>query len=100
MPFSYFDRLPEREKAIYRKSDEVHAIRLPPPVAHALCETVATLQEALAKDRRDAVEVCATTIANGICAALGTPRVAVDVLEIRPRRRDSELHGLYTWEDG
>jgi hypothetical protein len=100
MPFSYFDRLSAREKTIYRKSDELHAIRLPPPVAHALAETVGALQEALAKDRRDAIAVCATTIANGICAAMGAPKVAVEVLEVRPRRRDSELHGLYTWEDG
>src|SRR5262249_23594637 len=60
----------------------------------------AALQESLARDRREAVEVAARTVADGICRALGTPRVAVEVLEVRPRRRDSELHGLYTWEDG
>jgi len=99
MPFSYYDRLSMHEQAIYRKSDQLHAIRLPPPVAHALAETVSALQEALGRDRREAVEAAAQTIANGICGALGARRVDVEVLEVRPRRRDSELHGLYTWEE-
>jgi len=99
MPFSYYERLSAREKAIYRKSDEMHAIRLPPPVAHALAETVGAMQEALARDRREAVAAAAQLIAGGICSALGARPVAVEVLEVRPRRRDSELHGLYTWED-
>ena len=100
MPFPYYDRLSPRQQTIYRQSDEVHAIRLPPPVAAALGETVDALREALARDRLPAVETAARTIVDGICGALGTPQVGLEVLEVRPRRRDSELHGLYTWEDG
>jgi hypothetical protein len=31
MPFSYYDRLSERNKAIYRRSDDVAALKLPAP---------------------------------------------------------------------
>ena len=35
MPFAYFDRLSAARKKIYRRSDEIHVVRLPEPDALA-----------------------------------------------------------------
>ena len=54
MPFAYYDRLSSRNKAIYRRSDEV--VRLELPHAELLHPLVDALREALERDDRRAVE--------------------------------------------
>ena len=94
MPFDYYQRLSPKERAVYRKSDELHAIRLPRP--RELHDTVDLLAKALSKDDRAEVEVCASSLLRAICEQLEVPPVIVEVLAVRPQLPDAELHGLYT----
>ncbi len=94
MPFDYYQRLSRRERAVYRKSDELHAIRLPRP--SELHDAVARLAQALAADDRAEVERCAFTLVRAITEQLEVPPVMVEVLAVRPQLTDAELHGLYT----
>lgn len=103
MPFAYYNRLNKRQKAIYRASDKVPRLKLPAP------ETAREHAEALAKalaltgpaaDLRRAVARTATRLASEVCSQLGVDPVRIKILARRPRSAESELHGLYTWEEG
>ncbi len=98
MPFAYYDRLSSRNKAIYRRSDEV--ARLDLPHAELLHPLVEALREALQRDDRRAVEKAASLLARGILKALDLEPIAVQVLAVRPSSSGGELHGLYTREEG
>jgi len=94
MPFSYYSRLSSREKAIYRRSDEVTTLALPDP--EALRPVVDEVRQALASDQRRAVEAAAERLVLGIVEPLGLPSLSVSVLAVRPSSSWGELHGLYT----
>ncbi|HVO12017.1 MAG TPA: hypothetical protein VMX54_14855 [Vicinamibacteria bacterium] len=94
MPFAYYSRLSSREKAIYRRSDEVTTLALPNP--EALHPTVDALGLALSSDERRGVEAVASRLVLEIVERLGLPPVAVSVLAVRPSSSWGELHGLYT----
>jgi len=97
MPFAYYDRLSARAKAIYRKSDAVTELRLAAPeLLHPL---VRGLSEALAGEKRAAVELAAGYLARGLTDMLEVRPVRVQVLPVRPRSDWGELHGLYTPDD-
>jgi hypothetical protein len=96
VPFAYYDRLSPRQKAIYRASDAVAAVRL--PGAEALRPGVADLAEALRRDDRPGVALAAGRLVVGITHALDVPAAAVEVLAVRPSLKWGELHGLYTSE--
>jgi hypothetical protein len=98
MPFAYYDRLSSRQRAIYRRSDEIQSVRLPHPgLLHPL---VGALREALARDDRRAVERAAELLARGILKMLEMDPIQVQVLAVRPSSGEGELHGLYTREEG
>ena len=97
MPFDYYRRLSRRDQEIYRKSDALHAVRLPNP--SELQPLAGALEEALSDDDRARVEAAAGELVGGITAQLGVAEVVVEVLAVRPRLTDSELHGLYTQEE-
>ncbi len=94
MPFAYYARLSARDRAIYRRSDEITALELPDP--QPLQPLVTGLQEALLADERRQVEAVASRLAAGITQRLGIPPVSVSVLAVRPSSSWGELHGLYT----
>jgi hypothetical protein len=94
VPFSYYDRLSARAKAIYRRSDAIVAIRLERP--ELLQPLVGGLEQSLASEIRAAVEVASGHLARGITEMLQVRPVAVQVLAARPRSDWGELHGLYT----
>ncbi len=97
MPFAYYDRLSERDRAIYRRSDAVTTFDLPhPALLHGL---VAELRAALESEERRGVEAAAARLANGLATQLGLPAVKVEVLAARPSSGWGELHGLYTREE-
>jgi hypothetical protein len=98
MRFSYYDRLSARDRATYRRSDEITSIALPRP--EELWPFVAVLREALARDDRNAVAAAATRLAQGIVLLLDAPPVRIEVLAVRPVSREAELHGLYTNPEG
>ncbi len=97
MPFAYYERLSERAKAIYRKSDAITA--LPLSSAATLHPAVADLRSALARDERREVEAAAQRLVDGLVQQLGMSPVAVTVLAVRPSSSGGELHGLYTREE-
>lgn len=103
MPFSYYQRLNRRQQAIYRASDKVPEVRLPTPdIArkHADELSRALAAEPNSAEQRAAVARAANRLAREICTQLGIDPVRVRVLACRPRSAGSELHGLYTWEQG
>ncbi len=93
MPFPYYARLTARQKKIYRASAAIPAVEL--PGAEALQPLTAELERSLAAEERRAVQTAAQRLADGVCAALGVPRVRVRVLAARPTGGYGELHGLY-----
>jgi len=97
-PFAYFQRLSPEGKRIYEKSDSILGIALPEP--ERLRPLVARMGEALSAGDKPALERAATDLARGLTDALGAPPVEVRIDSVRPSSRSSELHGLYTLEEG
>ena len=94
MPFAYYARLSARNKGIYRQSDGIVQILLPRP--DLLFPFVGLVREALAEDRRPAVEAAVGRLVLGMTEMLEVPPVRVQVLAVRPSLSYGELHGLYT----
>jgi hypothetical protein len=97
VPFSYYDRLSARDRAIYRKSDESTSLTLPAP--EGLRALVEEMRLALGRDERRAVEAAAGRLAAGLAGQLGLPPVTIEVLAVRPSAEWGELHGLYTRDE-
>ena len=98
MPFAYYDRLSSRNKAVYRRSDEITAVELSHP--ERLHPLVRGLEEALAREDRREVERAASLLSRGLLQMLELSPIAVQVLAVRPSSSEGELHGLYTREEG
>jgi len=98
MPFAYYNRLSSRQRAIYRRSNEITALEL--PQAGLLHPLVGALREALELEDRRSVERAADLLARGLLKVLELPPIEVQVLAVRPSSSDGELHGLYTREEG
>ncbi len=98
MPFAYFNRLSVSAKRVYLASDAIREVTL--PNAELLHPLLPILREALSKDDHRAVSAAADALVLGITKLMRVPEVAVEVLAERPRRRGSELHGLYTVAPG
>jgi len=97
MPFAYYDRLGERDKAIYRASDRVTEVRLSRP--EELRPLVDPIRAALLGDDRAALEAASSALCRALTAMMGVTAPDVGVLAVRPSLRDAELHGLYTRDD-
>ncbi len=97
MPFAYYDRLGERDKATYRASDRVTEIRLSRP--EELRSLVDPIRAALLADDRAALEAASSALCRALSAMLGVSAPDVGVLAVRPSLRDAELHGLYTRDE-
>jgi hypothetical protein len=98
MPLPYYRRLSPKDKAIYRKSAALTDVPLPDASA---CRPLArALEEALSAGERIAVERAAQRLVSRIAHQLETEPVTVRVMARRPRSQSSELHGLYTREEG
>jgi hypothetical protein len=93
VPFPYYARLTARQRRIYRASAAIVAVEL--PGAEALRPRVGELERALAAADQRTVQELAGRVADGVCAALGVPRLRVRVLAARPTGGYGELHGLY-----
>lgn len=93
MVYAYYHRLTRRQKAIYRKSDEIGSIRLPDP--RSLQPLAQALAQALALDNQPRTQALCAQLADEIAARLRVPPVGVTVLAARPQGDWGELHGFY-----
>ena len=66
----------------------------------ACSSLVDALREARQRDYRREVEEAASLLAQGILKVLDLAPITVQVLAVRPSSSESELHGLYTREEG
>jgi hypothetical protein len=96
--YAYYANLKPRQKAAYRRSDEVGKVALRNRAA--LAPLVAELGAALGSEQRTKIEQASQRLVDAISASLDVPRVRVKVLSRRPSTSDSELHGLYEPSDG
>ena len=93
VPFAYYQRLSAARKRIYRESDAIQEVALPrglPLKAMAL-----RIRDALAAERRAAVEQAGQELLDVLCSALAVPRLRLAVDAVRPSAHWGELHGLY-----
>jgi len=97
MRFAYYDHLSSARQRIYRKSDAIATLGLPPGVA--LGELVQALADALQRDRRSEVQSACQRMIDALTAGYHVPRIRVRVLATRPADGNGELHGLYEPED-
>jgi hypothetical protein len=98
MPFGYYDRLSAARKRIYRKSDAISALALPPGID--LGATVAAIRTGLEQDRRATVQQACQALCDALTRGYHVPPVRIVVLERRPSDDYGELHGLYEPEEG
>jgi hypothetical protein len=98
VPFAYYDRLSPARKRIYRRSDAISALPMPPGVA--LGATVLAIRDALEADRRLAVQRASQALCSALTDGYHVPRVRLVVLDRRPSDDYGELHGLYEPEEG
>jgi hypothetical protein len=95
MVFSYYYRLDARRRRIYEASDAV--LDLPLTFPEELRRRTKRLEESLASGHRTAVARDAQALVDAVCQDFRIPSVRVEVLERRPARGGSELHGLYEY---
>jgi len=98
MRFAYYDNLSAARQRIYRKSDAIVTLGLPPGLA--LGDDVQALGDALKADQRDRVQNVCQRLIDRLTAGYHVPRIRVRVLARRPADGSGELHGLYEPEDG
>lgn len=93
--FAYYERLSAKDKATYRRSDEITAVQLPDPAALAVHSKA--IEVALFSGVRARVAKAVTAFITEFCKQLFAPAVKVQVREVRPDLDSAELHGLYTF---
>jgi hypothetical protein len=98
MPFAYFSRLTAAQQRIYRNSDAIEAIALPPGVAPGA--DVAAMRAALVAEDRVRVARASQSIVSALARGYCVPPIRMRVLARRPADDYGELHGLYEPEDG
>jgi hypothetical protein len=98
MRFSYYDRLSAARKKIYRRSDEIVTLGIPPRLE--LGAIVLGIGSALAADERAAVQRACQSLIDALVTGYHVPAVRVRILAKRPADSSGELHGLYEPEDG
>ncbi len=98
MPFAYYAKLSPERQRIYRKSDAITSLGVPPGAGVAA--PVAAIAAALAADDRAATQAACQRLVDALTAGYRVPPVKVRVLARRPSDASGELHGLYEPEDG
>jgi hypothetical protein len=98
MRFGYYDRLSAARKKIYRRSDDIVELGMPPRLE--LGETVARIEAALRADDRASVQSECQNLIDLLAEGYRVPAVRVRVLAQRPADDYGELHGLYEPEEG
>ncbi len=93
MPYSYYNRLPAKDKKIYRASDKISNVRLQD--SGELLPFVREVQSALVSKDKTKVSRASQMLVNQLTQQLVIPPIKVKVLTSRPHNNYGELHGLY-----
>jgi hypothetical protein len=97
MRFAYYDKLSPARQRIYRQSDAIDKLGLPPELA--LGAIVEAIAEGLRQDRRASIQAACQSLIEALTRGYRVPKVHVRVLATRPADGSGELHGLYEPED-
>jgi hypothetical protein len=97
VPFAYYHKLSRARQSIYRKSDAIEVLGIPPPLA--LGGGIAAIADALAREDRPGTQIACQRLVDALVDGYRVPAVRVKVLLRRPADGDGELHGLYEPED-
>lgn len=97
MPFAYYDKLSAARQRIYRKSDAIETLGIPPELA--LGATIEAIAGALIREDRASVQSACQGLVDALLGGYHVPSVRVKVLLRRPADDDGELHGLYEPEE-
>ena len=97
MRFAYYDKLSSSRQRIYRQSDAIDTLGLPPELA--LGNFVEAIAEGLRQDRRASIQAACQSLIDALTRGYRVPKVRVRVLATRPADGSGELHGLYEPED-
>jgi len=93
MRFAYYDRLSRANKEVYRRSDAIETLGLPPGMA--LGASVNAIAAGLRADDRPGVQGECARLIDALTRGYKVPPVSVRVLAKRPSNDYGELHGLY-----
>ena len=97
MPFAYYDRLDPERQRIYRKSDAIETLGIPPRLA--LGRAIAAIADGLRNEHRVSAQSACQSLVNALLEGYHVPAVRVKVLLRRPADDYGELHGLYEPEE-
>ncbi|MDQ6923421.1 MAG: hypothetical protein M3Z74_04550 [Pseudomonadota bacterium] len=97
MPFAYYDKLSPARQRIYRKSDAIETLSIPPGLA--LGSSIAAIAEGLRNEHRISAQGACQSLVSALLEGYRVPAVRVKVLLRRPADDYGELHGLYEPED-
>ena len=97
MPFAYYDKLSPARRRIYRKSDSIESLGIPPGLS--LGGAIAAVAEGLRLEHRLDTQSACQRLINALMEAYRVPAVRVKVLLRRPADDYGELHGLYEPEE-
>ena len=97
MRFAYYDKLSPARQRIYRQSDAIDTLGLPPELA--LGTLVAAIAEGLRQDQRAIIQAACQSLIDALTRGYRVPKVRVRVLATRPADGSGELHGLYEPDD-
>ena len=97
VPFAYYDKLSPARQRIYRKSDAIETLGIPPGLA--LGRAIAAIAEGLRNEHRVSAQGACQSLVNALLEGYRVPAVRVKVLLRRPADDYGELHGLYEPEE-
>src|SRR6266581_7646 len=98
MRFAYYDRLSTSRQRIYRKSDDIRVLGIPPGLE--LGALIVGIEKTLRDEDRVAVRRRCQALIDALVQGYRVPTVRVRVLAKRPTGDYGELHGLYEPQDG
>jgi hypothetical protein len=97
VPFAYYDKLSPARQRIYRKSDAIETLGIPPGLA--LAGAIAAIADGLRNEQRAGAQSACQNLVDALVEGYHVPAVRVKVLLRRPADDYGELHGLYEPEE-
>lgn len=97
MPFAYYNKLSRARQLIYRKSDAIEALSIPPGLP--LGGAIAAIADGLRREHRASAQRACQGLVDALADGYRVPAVRVKVLLQRPADDYGELHGLYEPEE-